>query len=234
MFWLAILRWLWHVTFILNLNIDRLIFSCKCVLDIFMEENFLAEHQLVERPTPCVPSPCGSNAICREQNGAGSCSCIENYFGNPYEGCRPECVIDSDCQQNKACLKNQCQDPCPGTCGQNAICSVLNHLATCTCLEGFTGDPFRYCHLLLSERKLDILNCDREWNYNIRLIHRIKFFWQPPKRPQKIRAYPLRAALTVDAGKQMDRPFVHVFLITKDLHRIADLSVFLVRNVCKI
>lgn len=100
----------------------------------------------VQRPEhPCSPSPCGSNAVCREQNGAGSCSCLPEYFGNPYEGCRPECVLNSDCASNRACIRNKCQDPCPGTCGQNAECQVVNHLPSCTCFPGYTGDPFRYC-----------------------------------------------------------------------------------------
>lgn len=95
--------------------------------------------------TPCSPSPCGSNAICKERNNAGSCSCIEDYIGNPYEGCRPECLINTDCQSNKACINNKCKDPCPGSCGTNAVCQVVNHLPLCTCLLGYTGDPFKYC-----------------------------------------------------------------------------------------
>jgi hypothetical protein len=107
----------------------------------------------VEIATPCSPSPCGSNAICREQNGAGACTCIDEYIGNPYEGCRPECVLNSDCPSNLACIRNKCQDPCPGTCGQNAQCQVVNHLPSCTCFSGYTGDPFRYCNIIQAERK---------------------------------------------------------------------------------
>lgn len=95
--------------------------------------------------TPCVPSPCGSNAICKEQNNAGACTCIPGYTGNPYEGCRPECVLNSDCPSNKACVRNKCVDPCPGTCGTNAECQVINHLPSCSCRIGYTGDPFIIC-----------------------------------------------------------------------------------------
>lgn len=98
-----------------------------------------------ERPTPCMPSPCGSNAVCREQNGAGSCTCLPDYMGNPYEGCRPECVLSSDCPSDRACIRSKCQDPCPGTCGTNADCQVVNHLPSCSCRPGYTGDPFRSC-----------------------------------------------------------------------------------------
>lgn len=95
--------------------------------------------------TPCSPSPCGSNAICKEKQNAGSCTCIEGYLGNPYEGCRPECVVNTDCPSNKACVNNKCKDPCPGSCGSNALCQIVNHLPLCTCLSGYTGDPFQYC-----------------------------------------------------------------------------------------
>lgn len=107
-----------------------------------------------ETLTPCLPNPCGPNAICREQNGVGACQCLPEFFGNPYEGCRPECVHNSDCQSNLACIRNKCQDPCPGTCGQNADCRVVNHVPSCTCRIGYTGDPYRFCHV---ERKTHFL-----------------------------------------------------------------------------
>ena len=100
-----------------------------------------------EQLTPCLPSPCGSNTVCREQNGVGSCTCLPEFVGNPYEGCRRECVINSDCSTNKACIKDKCRDPCPGTCGQNAECQVINHLPVCFCRPEYTGDPFVHCSL---------------------------------------------------------------------------------------
>lgn len=109
--------------------------------------------QIYEPSTPCIPNPCGSNAICREQNGAGSCICISDYFGNPYEGCRPECILNTDCASNRACIKNSCNDPCPGTCDQNARCQVINHLPSCTCNVGYTGDPYKLCSLQQNDRK---------------------------------------------------------------------------------
>ena len=130
---------------------------CVCVVgytgDPFTQCSQPVQNYPIERPQPCSPSPCGSNAVCREQNGAGSCTCLPEYFGNPYEGCRPECVLNSDCPSNRACIRNKCQDPCPGTCGQNADCQVVNHLPSCTCRSGFTGDPFRYCSPIPVESK---------------------------------------------------------------------------------
>lgn len=99
-----------------------------------------------EAAHPCNPSPCGTNAICKEMNGAGSCTCLPEFYGDPYSGCRPECVINSDCSKAKSCRNNKCVDPCPGTCGINAECTVINHTPTCICLPGFTGNPSSSCH----------------------------------------------------------------------------------------
>lgn len=102
-----------------------------------------------ERPSdPCNPSPCGPNAICKERNGAGSCTCLKEYFGDPYVGCRPECVTNSDCDRSRACTNNKCVDPCPGTCGINAECVVVNHAPSCSCIPGYTGEPTVQCLVL--------------------------------------------------------------------------------------
>lgn len=95
---------------------------------------------------PCNPSPCGSNAVCKERNGAGACSCLPNYFGDPYINCRPECVQNSDCPRTKSCLNMKCIDPCENLCGFNAVCRVTNHQPVCSCEPGFTGNPMRICH----------------------------------------------------------------------------------------
>lgn len=131
--------------------------NCMCLLsfegDPFVQCNRVQQIAIVERPTPCSPSPCGANAVCKEHNSAGSCACLPDYVGNPYEGCRPECILNSDCSSDRACIRNKCQDPCPGTCGQNAACQVTNHLPSCTCFDGYSGDPFRLCTPIPATRK---------------------------------------------------------------------------------
>jgi hypothetical protein len=121
--------------------------TCTC------PENYVGDpfHQCFPRTReedpirPCSPSPCGFNAQCIEKNNIGSCICVPDYFGDPYEGCRPECVTSSDCGLNLACVSNKCKDPCPGVCGQNAECRVINHIPTCNCISSYEGDPFRIC-----------------------------------------------------------------------------------------
>lgn len=99
---------------------------------------------------PCHPSPCGPNSQCKELNRQAVCSCLPNYTGSP-PGCRPECVVSSECPVNRACVKQKCADPCPGTCGQNAQCSVVNHSPICACNHDFTGDPFSRCYPIPSK-----------------------------------------------------------------------------------
>lgn len=111
----------------------------RCILKI-------KQPTIQESVNPCLPSPCGTNAVCKERNNAGSCTCLPEYIGNPYEGCRPECSLNSDCPMNKACLRNKCIDPCPGTCGQNANCQTINHVPSCSCLPNYQGNPFSICH----------------------------------------------------------------------------------------
>lgn len=94
--------------------------------------------------TPCLPSPCGPHSHCREVNYHAVCSCVTNYFGAP-PNCKPECVVSSECSADKACANQRCIDPCPGTCGLNARCQVVNHNAICSCDSGFIGDPFVRC-----------------------------------------------------------------------------------------
>lgn len=109
----------------------------------------------VEEPVfinPCVPSPCGPNSICQNIRNVASCSCLVNYVGYP-PNCRPECSINSECTSNRACIREKCRDPCPGSCGAEALCNVINHTPVCTCPVGYTGDPFSNCYPKEPERK---------------------------------------------------------------------------------
>lgn len=111
-----------------------------------------------EKPiNPCQPSPCGPNSQCHEVNFQAVCSCLPSYVGSP-PGCRPECTVNSECAQNKACIKQKCSDPCPGTCGLNANCQVINHSPICSCTIKFTGDPFIRCYPIPGIRIMG-LNC---------------------------------------------------------------------------
>lgn len=94
----------------------------------------------------CSTTTCGTNAICNEHTGVGSCSCMQDYFGDPYIGCRPECLQSFDCPCNFACINAKCVDPCENSCGMNAECSVVNHSPMCFCAPGFTGNALVGCH----------------------------------------------------------------------------------------
>lgn len=95
----------------------------------------------MESVDPCQRAQCGSNTECRN----GICTCIQGYFGDPYSGCRPECLLNNDCPKLQACSRNKCIDPCRDNCGENAICEVINHIAMCQCPPDRTGNAFIKC-----------------------------------------------------------------------------------------
>lgn len=99
----------------------------------------------VQQRDPCLPSPCGLFSQCINVGGTATCACFDRYIGSP-PNCRPECSINSECPSNQACINERCRDPCPGACGINAVCNVFNHIAQCTCIDQYTGDPFLQCH----------------------------------------------------------------------------------------
>lgn len=71
----------------------------------------------------------------------------------------PECVVDSDCADNRYCEQttNTCQDPCGiKRCGINAFCNATNHRAICQCISGYSGDP----EVLCSKSIVIIINQD--------------------------------------------------------------------------
>lgn len=93
---------------------------------------------------PCIPNICGPNALCKTVGRTPVCSCLPNYIGRP-PNCRPECTINADCSGNQICQNEHCTNPCPSSCGVHALCSVSNHAPLCSCLSGYSGDPFVEC-----------------------------------------------------------------------------------------
>lgn len=107
----------------------------------------IEKQPVIQEPIdPCYPSPCGLNAQCRNIGGIPSCSCQDGFFGSP-PNCKPECVLSTDCSNDKACMNMKCQNPCLGSCGLNAICNVINHMPVCSCPSGYNGDPFAICNM---------------------------------------------------------------------------------------
>lgn len=93
---------------------------------------------------PCIPSPCGPNSECHQIENRAVCSCAFAMLGTP-PNCRPECVIHQECPLNRACISQQCQDPCIGACGFHARCTTQTHQPICSCMDGFDGDPYASC-----------------------------------------------------------------------------------------
>ena len=61
---------------------------------------------------------------------------------------RGECQHDIDCPDNRACIENQCLDPCiiHSPCGKSALCETTSHRPVCRCPSGWAGDPHTECY----------------------------------------------------------------------------------------
>lgn len=58
--------------------------------------------------------------------------------------CRYGCRHDDDCREDEICRNNYCKNPCASDvspCGPNAVCSVVNRKAICSCLDGLIANP---------------------------------------------------------------------------------------------
>lgn len=57
-----------------------------------------------------------------------------------------ECKADNDCPYDKACINENCLNPCiSNTCGRGAECVVQVHAAQCRCPAGTQGNPLLSC-----------------------------------------------------------------------------------------
>lgn len=157
--------------------------------------------QAAEPVDPCDPSPCGPNARCDN----GVCSCLAEYQGDPYYGCRPECVLATDCPKNEACVRNRCKDPCVGTCGEDSVCTVLNHIPICSCPERYSGNPFISCKPVKGTGPIDD-RIEKTWS-----SFRSNFRRKLQRGRRGNRARPPLADRTVSAGTSTDRPFARAF-----------------------
>ena len=88
---------------------------------------------------------CGSNSLSTLVGSKCMCKCKPNYVGDPNLGCRPGCVLNSDCPVHQACLNMICKDPCLAVCGSNARCTIFNHSPACLCKDGYIGNPYDKC-----------------------------------------------------------------------------------------
>jgi hypothetical protein len=73
-----------------------------------------------------------------------------------------ECKFNRDCPLDKACVSEECVDPCIGTqCGRNAQCNVDYHRAKCSCSRGLQGNPYVSCVPVGCKRDSDCQDTER-------------------------------------------------------------------------
>lgn len=128
-----------HCYKILFVYFNTYTFESSCIFKYISDVPSVPRH-------PCAPSPCGPNSICKVTNDQAVCTCQAEFIGAP-PSCRPECLVSSECNQQQACIRKKCVNPCEGVCGQNTDCKVINHSPICTCRSSYTGDPFSRCYI---------------------------------------------------------------------------------------
>jgi len=112
---------------------------------------------------PCSPSPCGPLDQCDVYHGfVAMCDPCGGPDAHFRPECRPECLCNSDCPFNLACLGQRCLDPCPGSCGVGANCAVVQHNPVCSCPPGYVGNPFEHCSIPHKRKYLfeNLLGCE--------------------------------------------------------------------------
>lgn len=81
---------------------------------------------------------------------------------------KPECILDSDCSNDKSCINQNCRNPClENICGNNAECRVQLHRPICICREGFTGNAQVAC----LESMTPLLNYQMNDSYRYYLLN---------------------------------------------------------------
>lgn len=111
----------------------------------------MSRQGIMECFNACRGKRCGQNAECVATSHQHHCECNPGFEGNADSvqiGCRPRdiCKSDSDCRSTEICRTNQrgikdCIDGCVEVlCGRNAMCTVSDHIALCTCQSGYFGD----------------------------------------------------------------------------------------------
>lgn len=138
----------------------------KCLFAPNLKLNFLFTRNMISPlenepevvKDTCYPSPCGPNTHCSN----GICACVSDYNGDPYVGCQPECILNTQCARNQACIQNKCVNPCAiNPCAREAVCDVINHLAICSCPFGLTGNPHIACVKVESMKKIPAISYNR-------------------------------------------------------------------------
>lgn len=148
--WWSIYQMLWKTYGVILLSLS--IFNTSKITNNHCNKNIAAQIPQHEE-NPCIPSPCGPNSQCKVQGESPACSCLLQFIGSP-PNCKPECITNSECSYNLACLNMKCKDPCPGSCAPNAECHVISHSPMCKCPKGFVGDPFSQCTMQQGNFKL--------------------------------------------------------------------------------
>lgn len=96
-------------------------------------------------PRCSVDNECAYNEKCLKGTCVLTCR-VDNDCFLGHICLRNKCILgchaDEDCGASESCRNNKCINPClESPCGPNALCTVSNHRATCSCGADFVPNP---------------------------------------------------------------------------------------------
>lgn len=138
--------------------------------------------------------------------------------------------MNSDCPPNAACLSSHCRDPCPGVCGINAECTVVNHIPVCTCFPDHIGDPFQSCRRKPVVRKYPFERISKPKNFTFY----DGFFFFLQLLYQRIPASLRHVGRIVIVKLVIHTHYALAMLLSSENHRTVDPSAWSVRNVVQV
>lgn len=105
---------------------------------------------------PCTKlHPCASSAKCKVVDSLPVrtmvCECHDsvpdiNGECKKIPKIKTGCDNDDECNDAEACISGVCKSPC--NCGVGARCHTYKHRSTCSCIEGYEGNPSILCQAI--------------------------------------------------------------------------------------
>lgn len=146
--------------------------TVECRSDGECQKSLTCINQKCENPCT-IANPCSNQQACEVIDHSPVktiiCKCPPDTTNGDNGNCIPvnkdikqyECEVNEDCSDKDACLRGVCVLACRiKTCGVNSICQSTNHYGSCSCPDGYEGNPNIECRRIISQPKIPSPECE--------------------------------------------------------------------------